>query len=142
MTKYRGYRGVFKRNSTGSTYVTVGQLLELGDIGSNRSLIDVTAHGDEWNDYLAGIQDGTELAVRFAYDPADGQQIAIKGDYDTGAIKKFHLENPDITPTTNAGVELNAIVTGFVYRSPIDGAYEAEATLKIVNPGVVAYTPT
>ena len=140
MAKYRGYRAKFLRNTTGSTYVNVGNILELGEVGSTRSLINVTAHGDEWADYLAGIQDGTELTVRFAYDPADAQQTAIKGDYDTGVTKKFHVENPDMTGT-NAGIELEAIVTGFVYSAPIDGAMTAIATLKIVNPGVSTYTP-
>lgn len=140
MTKYRGYRAVFKRNTTGTTYVTVGQILELGDVGSTRNLLDVTAHGDEWADYLGGIQDGSEVAVRLAVDHADAQHTALKSDYDTGVTKKFHVEHPDMTGT-DAGVELNAIVTSYVRRWPIDGAAEAEVTLKIVNPGVALYTP-
>jgi hypothetical protein len=139
MTKYRGYRMKLLRNTTGTTYVQVGQLLELGDVGSNRSLIDVTGHGDEWTDNLAGIQDGSEVTVRLAFDHVDAQHTALKADYDTGAIKKFHLEHPDMTGTNN-GVEFTAISTAFIRRSALDGAVEAEVTLKIVNPGVVLYT--
>jgi hypothetical protein len=139
MTKYRGYRTKLLRNTTGTTYVQVGQVLELGDVGSTRSLIDVTAHGDEWTDNLAGIQDGAEMTVRLAFDHVDAQHTALKADYDAGTIKKFHIEHPDMTGANN-GVELSAVVTSFVRRQPVDGAVEAEVTLKIVNPGVVLYT--
>lgn len=139
MPKYRGYRAIIARNTTGSTYVTVGQILEYGEIGSTREQIDVTAHGDEWMDFLAGRQEGTEFTMRIAYDPADTQHIALKTDYDTGTVKKYHLTHPDITGV-NTGLEISMVPTGWVARSPMDGAYEAEATFKIVNPGVVLIT--
>jgi hypothetical protein len=135
MTKYRGYRALLSRNTTGSTYATVGQILETGDAGSTRELIDVTAHGDEWMDFLGSRQEGTEFTLRLAFDPADTQHAALKADYDAGTSKKFHVVHPDITGST-AAVEFTAITTGFLIRDPMDGAHEAELTLKIVNPGV------
>ena len=136
MAKYPGYKVVMKRNTTGSTYVTVGQVLEIGDVGSSRAQIDVTAMGDTWADFLPGIQEGTELAVRVALDPADSQHTAMKADYDDNVgAKKFHFEHPDHTQ----GIEMTAISTGYATRFPIDGAYEAEFTLKIVSPGVTTY---
>ena len=133
MAKYPGYKVVMSRNTTGSTYVTVGQVLEIGDVGSSRAQIDVTAYGDSWADYLAGIQEGTELSVRVALDPADSQHIAMKADYDDNVgPKKFHFEHPDHTQ----GIEITATATSYITRFPTDGAYEAEFGLKIVQPGV------
>ena len=139
MTKYRGYRAIFARNSTGSTYVTVGQLMDIGDVGSTRDMIDVSAHGDEWMDFLAGRQEGTEFELTYAYDPNDATHTALKTDYDAATSKKYHLTHPDITGST-AGVELTAIITGWRVNAPQDGAYTAVATLKIVNPGVTLIT--
>lgn len=135
MTKYRGYRSTLSRNTTGSTYVTIGQILETGDAGSTRDLIDVTAHGDEWMDFLGGRQEGSEFTLRVAYDPNDAQHTALKTDYDAGTSKKYHIVQPDITGST-AAVEFTAIITAWLVRDPNDGAHEAEMTLKIVNPGV------
>ena len=136
MAKYRGYRAVFSRNTTGSTYVTIGQVLELGEIGSTRELIDVTAHGDEWMDFLVGRQEGSEVTIRYAYDPADTGHTALKTDYDAGTSKKYHLTHPDITGAT-AGIELTGVITQWIVSAPMDGPYQAEATIKITTPGVV-----
>lgn len=142
MTKYRGFRAVLKRNTTGSTYVTVGQVLEIGDVGSERAEVDVTAYGDAWADFLGGVQTGTEFTIRVAFDPNDTQHAAIKADYDAGTTKTFQLQQPDITPNTTAALQFPALLKGFLNRSPMDGAWEAEITMRIVNPGVSFVTPS
>jgi hypothetical protein len=133
MTKYRGYRTVLSRNTTGSTYVAVGQVLEIGDIGSSRAQVDVSAHGDEWMDFLGGRQEGLEVTIRYAFDPADSQQTQIKSDYDNAVTRKYRLTHPDHA----AIAEFTTISLGYLERPPQDGAYEAEITLKIVTPGLV-----
>jgi len=132
MAKYRGYRITLNRNTTGSTYAVVGQVLEIGDIGSSRDQLDVSAHGDEWMDFLGGRQEGTEVSIRYAYDPSDSQQTQIKSDYDNSLNKLYQLIHPDYS----AKVQFNTISLGWLVRPPQDGAVEAEVTLKIVNPGV------
>jgi hypothetical protein len=139
MTKYRGYRATFARNTTGSTYVVIGQILDIGEVGSERETIDVTAHGDEWMDFLVGRQEGAEFDLQYAYDPNDVQHTALKTDYDAGTSKKYHLMHPDITGSS-AGIELTALIRGWRVGAPMDGAYTATATLKIVTPGVVLIT--
>ena len=138
MTKVAGYKAVLKRNTTGTTYVNIGQLLEIGDIGSTRARLDATAHGDEWMDFVSSVQEGNEVTIRYAFDPADAQQVALKSDYDNNVTKKFRMEHPGY-PTR--GIEFTAISSGYLERVPIDGIYEAEVTLKIVNPGVTTYVP-
>lgn len=135
MAKYRGYRTILSRNTTGVTFVAVAQVLEIGDYGSSRGLIDVSAHGDEWMDFLGGRQEGNEFTVRLAFDPADSQQVAIKSDYDNSVAKKYRITHPDFV----RGVELNTINIGYLERPPQDGAYEAEVSLKIVSPGMTTF---
>lgn len=136
MAKVAGRLGAISRNTTGSTYVNVGQVLELGDYGSARDLIDASAHGDDWKDYVLGQKDGEEVTLRVAFDPADAQQVALLTDYDASTVKKFHITHPSFA---TRGIEISAIVTRYIERTPIDGVYEAEATLKIVNPGMTTY---
>src|SRR5918994_4902612 len=140
MTKYAGGLAVLKRNTTGSTYVTVVQVLDMGDVGYNRAQIDVTAYGDSWTDTLAGLKEGTEFTLTVAYDPNDTQHQALKADFDAGTTKKYQLSHPGISPTTNAGWEFTVVPLNFVASAPQDGAWQAVLTFKIVNPGVVAVT--
>jgi hypothetical protein len=138
MTKFSARDAVLKRNTTGSTYVTIGQALEMGDIGSTRGLNDASVYGEEWMDFFGGQREGTEFTIRVAFDPADTQQAALATDYAGTTSKKFHLE---VHPATT-GVEFTALVVGEVFRAPREGGYEAEYTMKIVNPGVTTYTVT
>lgn len=136
MTKYGARDATLARNTTGTTYVVIGQVLEIGDIGSERGLNDASAYGDDWKDYVLGQQDGSEFPIRCAYDSADAQQAALEDDYDASTPIKFHLEVP---PSTD-GVEFTALVTAKTYRAPLEGVYEVEFGMKIVNPGITAYT--
>ena len=105
MTKYQGWKAVLSYNTTGTTYVDIGQVMEIGDIGSTRDLIDVSAYGDEWNDFLGGRQDGSEFTVRIALDPADTTLEDIKDNYDAGGNGE---EVPHRAPRhrrTRAGVQ-------------------------------------
>lgn len=139
MTKYQGWKAVLSYNTTGTTYVDIGQVMEIGDIGSTRGLIDVSAYGDEWSDFLGGRQEGTEFTIRVALDPADTTLDDIKDNYDTGGnAKKYHVEHPDIA---GRGLEFTAIQTGYLERASQDTAWEVEITYKIVEPGVVTFVP-
>jgi hypothetical protein len=138
MAKTSARDAVLKRNTTGTTYVNIGQVLEIGDVGSERGLNDASAYGDAWKDYVLGQQDGSEFNMRVAYDAADAQQVALEADYAASTPKKFHLE----VPPNTTGIEFTAIITSKVYRAPLEGVYEAEFGMKIVNPGVTTYTVT
>jgi len=141
VAKYKGYRGFLKRNTTGSTYATVGQLKSLGPVGSSRALIDVSAHGDEWADFITGRQEGNEVAMVIIYDPADAQHVALKTDYDasTPTARNYQLQHSDY-PTH--ALQFPAFTTQYEEEATDDGAYEAHVTFKIVNPGVSVVTPS
>jgi hypothetical protein len=135
VTKYAAKTIDFQRNTTGSTYVSVGQVTAIDKVGSTRGLIDASAYGDTWADFVVGLQEGDEVGVTVALDPANAQHVALKGDYDAGLPKKFHLVNTAITPTRT--LEITTMITQYLEGGDLDGLYEAELTLKIVNPGLV-----
>lgn len=141
MAKYKGYRGFLKRNTTGTTYATVGQISSLSAVGSSRNLIDVSAHGDEWADFITGRQEGNEVTLTILYDPADAQHTALKTDYDssTPTPRNYQLQHSDFA--THA-LQFPAFTTQYEEEATDDGGYEAHVTFKIVSPGVSVVTPS
>lgn len=134
MTKYAGRHLALLIGDGGSpeNFAVVGQVTSLGEAGSSRDLIDASAYGDDWKDYVIGQQDGAEVEVTVAYDPADTQHDAIQSAYDTAAKRNFQLRH------TPAGfqVQFPAYVTELSRGAERDGVLQLSATLKIVAPGI------
>jgi hypothetical protein len=114
------------------TFTAVGQVLSVGKAGSKRDLIDASAHGDDWKDYVLGQQDGDEVALTIALDPADSSQDGIKDDYDAATRRNYQLEHEEST----FHVQFPVLVTAFARGGEREGLLEIEATFKIVEPGV------
>lgn len=129
MTKYAGRELTL---SIGGTPTLVGQVTSLGEAGSSRDLIDASAYGDDWKDYVVGQQDGSELEVGLALDPADAGQTALKAAYDAGTSTDFEMEHT----AASFHVGFPALVTSLTRGGERDGLLVMSATLKILNPGV------
>jgi hypothetical protein len=130
MTKYAG-RGLVLVLA-GSSPETVGQVTSLGNAGSSRDLIDASAYGNDWKDYVVGQQDGSEIEVEIAYDPADAGHAALIAAYDAGTPEDFEMEHAD----SGFHVGFPALVTKCERGAERDGLLRLATTLKILNPGV------
>lgn len=111
---------------------TIGQVTALGNAGSSRDLIDASAYGDSYKDYVVGQQDGAEVEIELALDPADASHVALKGAYDAGTKTYFGMRHA----AAAFDVAFPALVTAFERGAERDGLLAASATLKILNPGV------
>lgn len=129
MAKFAGRDLLLK---IGASPATIGQVTSLGMAGSTRDLIDASAYGDDWKDYVVGQQDGSEIEVEVAYDPANTQHIAVQAAYDAGTSTIFDMVHDD----ANFDVTFNALVTRFERGAARDGLLTFTASLKILNPGV------
>ena len=118
---------MFKRET-----VALAQVMDVGKVGSSRDLIDASAYGDDWKDYVLGQQDGDEVAVRIAIDPLLAAQETLRTDYESSAVVDFQLEHAD----SGWGVEVPAIITAFSEGGSLGDVLEINMTLKIVEPGV------
>jgi hypothetical protein len=130
MTKYSGRTLAVDVNGT-----PAGQMTSLAAFGSSRNLIDASVYGEEWTDFVTGLQDGDEVAAVFARDPADtGQDALVTAYTDTS-------DTPIALTVTHEGsgesFTVTCLITALAYDSPLDGLYALNTTLKIVNPGVV-----
>lgn len=131
MTKYAG-RSFTVSMDGGST--TFPQLREFGAFGSTRNLIDATAYGDDWTDFVTGLQDGDEVAFTISYDPADSSHQDLVDAYnDTDGRITLTVEHTEAAYEADIACIINALRV----ESPIDGLFALSGTFKIVNPGVV-----
>lgn len=144
MTKTAGFLGFLKQNAaTGigtGTYNTVPQIGTVGAVGSERNLIDVSAHGDMWADFIPGRQEGNEVTLTLQWDPTLTTHSNIKNDYDatTQVARYYELQHPSWT----TAYRFPAMVSAWESEPTDDGAMEAHITLKIVTPGVTTVTPS
>jgi hypothetical protein len=130
MTKYagRGFTVALEGDSP------LPQLREFGAFGSSRNLIDATAYGDDWTDFVTGLQDGDEVAFTIAYDPDDVDHDGLINTYeDTDGRITLEVVHTDST----FAADIHCIINALRRESPIDGLFALSGTFKIVNPGVV-----
>lgn len=113
----------------------LGELREFSEFGSSRNLIDASVYGEDWTDFVTGLQDGTEV-TGMLLDPSDSGAAALIASYDAGS------DTPITLTATHVGSgdswDITAKLTRVAYDSPLDGLLTVGFTAKIVNPGVVA----
>jgi len=111
------------------------QLTSFDQVGSSRSLIDATAFGDTWADYVTGIQDGDEVNFTFAYDPVDGAHQDFIDAYNdaAGTVQIFTITHD----TAGLDVDVSAVITALRRGGNLGDLLQMSGTLKIVEPGVV-----
>lgn len=117
---------------TVAKFNSVGQVTSLGNAGSSRDLIDASAYGDDWKDYVVGQQDGSELEVEVAYDPVATGHLALKSAYNAGTPTLFGMNHAE----SGFDIAFSALTTKFERGAERDGLLKLMASLKILNPGV------
>lgn len=130
MTKYPARKLVLSQGDL--VFSPIGQVTALPEAGSARSLIDASSYGDDWMDYVVGQQDGDELAITIAYDPADDGHQDLVDLYDAGTSDHFHMEDEE----SGFHVKFPALVTKLSRGGAIGGLLQMSVSLKILNPGV------
>lgn len=130
MTKYGARSTTFDFNGS-----PIDQVRSFAAFGSSRAQIDASVYGEDWTSTVLGLQDGDEVAIVCAFDPASTTQGAIETAYNTAP------DTPVVfTAThTDSGMskDINCIITALAWDPPLDGLLAMNLTIKIVNPGVV-----
>lgn len=117
---------------TVAKFNNVGQVTSLGNAGSSRDLIDASAYGDAWKDYVVGQQDGSEVDFEVALDNASTGHVAVKTAYDAGVSVRFGM-----THTASAfDIAFPSLITKWERGGELAGVMMGAGTLKILNPGV------
>lgn len=110
----------------------VGQVSALGRAGSQRNLIEASAYGDAWTDWVVGQQDGNEMDFEVELDNTSTGHVAVKTAYDAGVPTRFGLT----MTAANFDVAFPALLTKWERGGDLDGLLLGAGTIKILNPGV------
>lgn len=131
-TKFAGRSAVLKREAPTDTWTDVGQVQNIGPVGSSRGLIDASTHGDDWKDYVLDQQDGDEVQLDIVLDPENSQHDAIVADYDAATQRNYRVTQ------TESGLDLvfPALITKLSRQPERAGLLKMSITVKILNPGV------
>lgn len=139
MTKYPARHLELLRGNgqTPESFAVVGQVVGMGEVGSSRDAIDASVYGDDWKDWVLGQQDGDEMEVTVAYDPADTGHDGLVADYDAAVKRNFQLRH------TPAGfhVQFPALILRLARGGEREGLLTMRLILKIVAPGVQDVVP-
>jgi hypothetical protein len=126
-------------NVTAGTYAkfnNVGQVTSLGNAGSSRDLIDASAYGDAWKDYVVGQQDGSEVDFEVALDRSTVGHTAVATAYAAGVSIRFGMSHV----ASAFDIAFPSMITKWEEGGELDGIMMGAGSLKILNPGVT-YTP-
>ena len=139
MPKYEGHKVALKRGD-GATptevFTSVGQVIAIGAFGSTRDLIDVSAYGETWMDFLGGKKEGAEVEFTVAFDPANTQHTGLQTDYDNAVRRNFRVEHAGAA----YGWTISTVVIGWQVSAEQTEGLLGTLTVKIVEPGVVGAT--
>lgn len=108
-------------------------MTQFGKVGGVRDLIDASAFGDDFKDYVLGQQDGSEVPYTFAFDPADSGHQAFIDAFGTSEVVTFTVSHDD----AGFSADVSAIIVSQEYGGDLGGLFELSGNLKIVSPGVV-----
>jgi len=114
----------------------IGQITQMGEAGSSRGLIDASAYGDDWKDYVLDQQDGSEMPLVVALDPADSGHDALIQAYDHADRGFWGMQHVE----SGFDVEFTAIITQLTRGGDLGGLLQMSMSLKIVEPGVTDAT--
>ena len=130
---------VFAREDTTLSpvaYVAVPQIVNIGEVGVERSLIDVSNLASTIREYAVPIPDASEIDLDFQYGgKADLVQAALKTDHDAGTVRNFRVTLTDSPATTWT---FAGLVTAFKIGAPVDSVVPLTVRVKITNSLVVA----
>ena len=130
---------VFAREDTTLSpiaFVTVPQLVNIGDVGVERALIDVTNLASTLREYKVAIPDGAEIDFDFQYGGVtDLVQKALKTDLDAGTVRNFKVTLTDSPATVWS---FSGLVTAFRIGVPIDQVVPLTVRIKITTTLTIA----
>ena len=124
---------VFARQDLGLSpvaFVAVGQVVNIGEVGVERALIDTTTLASTLREYKVAIPDGSEIDFDIQYDSGDSPQTGLKVDLDAGTVRLFQITLTDSPATVFA---FSGLVISWKIGAPIDNVVPLTVRVKITT---------
>ena len=121
----------FQRGDAASpeVFTTVDGLVNIGEVGVERSLIDTTDLASTIREWKGAIPDGAEIDLDFQYD-ATAQQSGLKSDLDANTVRNFQINVQDSPVKVFA---FQGLVISWKISNPIDQVVPLSVRVKITG---------
>ena len=128
MAKYSAFGTTLKIGGTAGT--AIANVTEIDGPELSAETIDMTAHDSSgaYREMFPSFLDAGEVSLKIQYDPANTQHKALLTSLTGRASASYALTFPT-TPV--ASWVFTGYVTGFKPSAPMDGALEADVTIKV-----------
>lgn len=130
MTTYVADGTVFARldDASPAVYQPIPQITDLGVVGQDRGLIDVTNLSSTAREYKKAIKDGQELQITIQYDPDDAQHTGLRTDNNAETARSFRVTLTDSPAQT---ITFSGLVTNWsITNISIDNVLTLNVTIK------------
>ena len=111
-------------------FAAIGQLVNIGEVGVERALIDVTNLASILREYKGAIPDGSEIDLDFQYDSSNAKQTLMKTDIDADTVRNYKVLLSDSPPTD---FSFPALVISWKIGAPIDNVVPLTVRIKITG---------
>ncbi len=121
----------FQRGDAASpeVFTTVPGLVNIGETGVERSLIDTTNLASTLREWKGASPDGAEIDLDFQYD-ATAQQAGLKADLDANTVRNFQINIQDSPVKVFA---FQGLVISWKVSNPIDAVVPLAVRVKITG---------
>ena len=122
----------FQRGDAASPeiFTTVSQLVNIGEVGVERSLIDTTNLASTLREYKGAIPDGAEIQLDFQYDSDETGQSGLKTDLDANTVRNYRI---NIQDSPVAVFAFSGLVISWQISNPIDNVVPLSVRVKITG---------
>lgn len=104
-------------------------VFDFGEIGEEKTLVDVTALCDDARVYRGGLADGVEIPLQSNFIPGDASLIALKAAYDNDEVPYFRVARKNASP--DEYFQFKAAVRAWKFSGPLGEKSVFTYTLKI-----------
>lgn len=111
-------------------FTTIDGLVNIGDVGVERSLIDVTNLASTLREFKGAIPDGAEIQLDFQYDSGEVSQALLKTDLDNNATRGYRI---NIQDSPVAVFAFTGLVISWQISNPIDNVVPLSVRVKITG---------
>ncbi len=121
----------FQRGDAASpeVFTTVDGLVNIGETGVERSLIDTTNLASTLREFKGAIPDGAEIDFDFQY-TASAPQAGLKTDLDANTVRNFKINIQDSPVVVFA---FSGLVISWKISNPIDNVVPLAVRVKITG---------
>ncbi len=121
----------FQRGDAASpeVFTTVDGLVNIGEVGVERSLIDTTNLASTIREWKGAIPDGAEIDLDFQY-TASTPQAGLKTDLDNNTVRNFQINVQDSPVKVFA---FQGLVISWKISNPIDQVVPLAVRVKITG---------